>query len=332
MKKIINDIDNIIIEELKGMQKAHNSIIKVNYDPIFITRANKNDNKVALVSGGGSGHEPLHGGFVGYGMLDAACPGAIFTSPTPDQMEEAAKTVNSSKGVLFLVKNYTGDVMNFQMAEELCKADGINIKSIIIEDDVSVKDSLYTTGRRGVGATVFFEKICGASSERGDNIDKVLEYANYCKDNARSMGMALTSCIVPAAGRPTFDISDDEIEMGIGIHGEPGRERIKIKTADEIADIMMDAICSDIPYKNNDEVICMVNGMGATPLMELYLFYNLVERIAKNKGLNIARSLVGNYVTSIDMAGVSISLIKVNEEILQLWDYPVHTAALRWGM
>lgn len=331
MKKIINNIDNIILEELKGMHKAHNNIINICYDPIFITRINKS-NKVSLVSGGGSGHEPLHGGFVWYGMLDAACPGAVFTSPTPDQMEEAAKTVNSGNGVVFLVKNYTGDVMNFQMAEELCKAEGIDVRSVIIEDDVSVKDSLYTTGRRGVGATVFFEKICGAYAERGDNIDKVLEYADYCKENARSMGMALTSCTVPAVGKPTFDISDDEIEMGIGIHGEPGRERMKIKTADEIADIMMDSICSDIPYKSNDELICMVNGMGATPLMELYLFYNSVEEIALKKGLKIIRNLVGNYVTSIDMAGVSISLIKANDEILKLWDYPVYTAALRWGM
>ena len=332
MKKLINDIDNIILEELKGMHKAHNDIINICYDPIVITRINKKDNKTALVSGGGSGHEPLHGGFVGYGMLDAACPGAVFTSPTPDQIEEAAKSVNSGNGVIFLVKNYTGDVINFQMAEELCKAEGIDVRTVIIEDDVSVKDSLYTIGRRGVGATVFFEKICGASAEKGDNIDKVLKYAEYCKDNARSMGMALTSCTVPAVGKPTFDISNDEIEMGIGIHGEPGRERMKIKTADEIADIMMDAVCSDIPYKNGDEVICMVNGMGATPLMELYLFYNSVENIAEKKGLKIVRNLVGNYVTSIDMAGVSISMIRVNEEILQLWDYPVHTAALRWGM
>ena len=332
MKKLINDIDNIILEELKGMHKAHNDIINICYDPIVITRINKKDNKTALVSGGGSGHEPLHGGFVGYGMLDAACPGAVFTSPTPDQIEEAAKSVNSGNGVIFLVKNYTGDVINFQMAEELCKAEGIDVRTVIIEDDVSVKDSLYTTGRRGVGATVFFEKICGASAEKGDNIDKVFKYAEYCKDNARSMGMALTSCTVPAVGKPTFDISNDEIEMGIGIHGEPGRERMKIKTADEIADIMMDAVCSDIPYKNGDEVICMVNGMGATPLMELYLFYNSVENIAEKKGLKIVRNLVGNYVTSIDMAGVSISMIRVNEEILQLWDYPVHTVALRWGM
>ena len=225
MKKLINDIDNIILEELKGMHKAHNDIINICYDPIVITRINKKDNKTALVSGGGSGHEPLHGGFVGYGMLDAACPGAVFTSPTPDQIEEAAKSVNSGNGVIFLVKNYIGDVINFQMAEELCKAEGIDVRTVIIEDDVSVKDSLYTIGRRGVGATVFFEKICGASAEKGDNIDKVFKYAEYCKDNARSMGMALTSCTVPAVGKPTFDISDDEIEMGIGIHGEPeGRE------------------------------------------------------------------------------------------------------------
>ncbi|WP_297299108.1 dihydroxyacetone kinase subunit DhaK [uncultured Brachyspira sp.] len=331
MKKILNNIDDVIVEELQGMQKAYNNLIEVNYDPMFVTRANKTD-KVALVSGGGSGHEPLHAGFVGYGMLDAACPGAIFTSPTPDQMEEATKKLNNKKGVVFLVKNYTGDVMNFQMAEDLCKAEGIDVRSIIIDDDVSVKNSLYTTGRRGVGATVFFEKICGASAERGDNIDKVLEYANFCKENARSMGMALTSCTVPAVGKPTFDISDEEIEMGIGIHGEPGRERIKIISSAKIAETMMEAICSDIPYKSGDDVICMVNGMGATPLMELYVLYNDVDKIAEKKGLKIVRNLVGNYVTSIDMAGASISLMKVNEDIIKLWDYPVHTAALRWGM
>ena len=331
MKKILNNIDDVIVEELQGMQKAYNNLIEVNYDPMFVTRVNKTD-KVALVSGGGSGHEPLHAGFVGYGMLDAACPGEIFTSPTPDQMEEATKKLNNKKGVVFLVKNYTGDVMNFQMAEDLCKAEGIDVRSIIIDDDVSVKNSLYTTGRRGVGATVFFEKICGASAERGDNIDKVLEYANFCKENARSMGMALTSCTVPAVGKPTFDISDEEIEMGIGIHGEPGRERIKIISSAKIAETMMEAICSDIPYKSGDDVICMVNGMGATPLMELYVLYNDVAKIAEKKGLKIVRNLVGNYVTSIDMAGASISLMKVNEDIIKLWDYPVHTAALRWGM
>lgn len=331
MKKIINDIDNIITEELKGMEKAYNNIIKVCYEPIFIARRELSK-KVAIISGGGSGHEPLHGGFVGYGMLDAACPGPVFTSPTPDQMEAAVKSVNKDMGILLLIKNYTGDVMNFQMAEELCKADGIDIKSVVIEDDVAVKNSLYTMGRRGVGATVFFEKICGASAEKGDNLNKVIEYANYCKENARSMGMALTSCTVPAAGKPTFDIADNEIEMGIGIHGEPGIERVGIKTANEIAEIMMDKICSDMPYKNGDEVICMINGMGGTPLMELYILYNSVEEISKKKGIKIVRSIVGNYVTSIDMAGASISLIKVNNDILKLWDYPVNTAALRWGI
>ncbi|WP_300367473.1 dihydroxyacetone kinase subunit DhaK [Brachyspira sp.] len=331
MKKIINNINNIILEELEGMQKAYSNIIKVNYSPIFVTRSDKK-HKVVLISGGGSGHEPLHAGFVGYGMLDAACPGEIFTAPTPDQMEEAVKALNNSKGAVFLVKNYTGDDMNFQMAEDLCKADGIDVRSIIIDDDVSVKDSLYTIGRRGVGATVFFEKICGASAERGDDINKVLEFANYCKENARSIGMALTSCTVPAAGKPTFSISDNEIEMGIGIHGEPGRERMSMKTSYEIAEIMMEAICSDIPYKSGDEVICMVNGMGATPLMELYVLYNDVMKIAEKKGIKVVRNLVGNYVTSIDMAGASISLMKVNDNIIKLWDYPVHTAALRWGM
>ncbi len=331
MKKIINNIDDILLEELEGMQKAHGDIIKVNYEPMYVKRANQG-NKVILVSGGGSGHEPLHAGFVGYGMLDIACPGAIFTSPTPDQMEEATKSVKNDRGVVFLVKNYTGDVMNFQMAEEMCKAEGIDVRSIVIDDDVAVKDSLYTTGRRGIGATVFFEKVCGASSERGDDIDKVMQYANYCKENARSMGMALTSCTVPAVGKPTFDISDNEMEMGIGIHGEPGRERMPVKSANEIAEMMMDIICSDIPYKNNDEVICMVNGMGGTPLMELYLLYNAVEKVANKKNIKIVRNLVGNYVTSIDMAGASVSLMKVNDDILKLWDYPVHTAALRWGM
>ncbi|MDR3049827.1 MAG: dihydroxyacetone kinase subunit DhaK [Elusimicrobiota bacterium] len=331
MKKIINDANAVVLETLQGMEKAHGDIIKVNYDPFFITRK-EIKKKVAIVSGGGSGHEPLHGGFVGLGMLDAACPGAVFTSPTPDQMEAATKAVNTGAGVIHLVKNYTGDIMNFQMAADICAADDIKVEAIVIDDDVAVKDSLYTAGRRGVGSTVLTEKIIGASAQRGDDLSAVVKFANYCKDNGRSMGMALTSCTPPASGKPIFDIGDDEIEMGVGIHGEPGRERMKIKPADELVDYMMEPILSDLSLKNGDEVIMMVNGMGGTPLIELYVAFNHAVEVANKKGIKTARSLVGNYITSLDMQGFSITIMKANADILKLWDAPVWTAGLRWGI
>ncbi len=333
MKKLINKTENLVKESLAGVAAAHADLVKVHYDPNFVVRIDAPvRGKVAIISGGGSGHEPMHGGFVGRGMLDAACPGDVFTSPTPDQMEAATKAVDGGAGVLHIVKNYTGDILNFEMAAELCQAAGIEVAAVVIDDDVAVKDSLYTAGRRGVGTTVLAEKICGAAAERGDNLAKVVDVCRKVNANGRTMGMALTSCTVPAAGRPTFEISDTEMEIGIGIHGEPGRERMALKPAKEIVEMMANVILSDLPFKSGDQVIVMVNGMGATPLMELYLVYNELNKICQAKGITIVRQLVGNYITSLDMAGCSITLLKVDEELLTLWDAPVHTPALRWGV
>ncbi|MFP4330431.1 MAG: dihydroxyacetone kinase subunit DhaK [Spirochaetaceae bacterium] len=332
MKKLINTPDDVVVEALKGMEAAHPDLLKVHYDPNFVTRADAPvKEKVAIVSGGGSGHEPLHGGFVGKGMLDAACPGEVFTSPTPDQMEEATKAVSGGKGVLHIVKNYSGDVMNFEMAADICQGEGIEVSAVVIDDDVAVKDSLYTEGRRGVGATVFAEKLCGAAAEQGMSLKEVTDVANWVKENGRSMGMALTSCTVPSAGKPTFDLGADEIEVGIGIHGEPGRERMKLKSAKQIVEMMAEAVVSDIPFKSGDEVIVMVNGMGGTPLIELYLLYNELAQFAKGKGLKLSRNLVGNYITSLEMQGFSITMMKANDQMLKLWDAPVLTPALKWG-
>ncbi|MEW5956629.1 MAG: dihydroxyacetone kinase subunit DhaK [Chloroflexota bacterium] len=333
MKKLINKPEDVVKQSLAGVAAAHADLVKVHYDPNFVVRADAPvQGKVGVISGGGSGHEPMHGGLVGKGMLDAACPGDVFTSPTPDQMEAATKAVNGGAGVLHIVKNYTGDVMNFEMAAELCQAEGIEVASVVIDDDVAVQDSLYTAGRRGVGTTVLAEKICGAAAERGDNLQKVADICRKVNANGRSMGMALTSCTVPAAGKPTFDIGGDEMEIGIGIHGEPGRERMKIKSAQEIVEMMANAVISDLPFKSGDQVIAMVNGMGGTPLIELYLIYNEVNKICQAKGITIVRQLVGNYITSLEMAGYSLTLLKADAELLSLWDAPVHTPALRWGV
>ena len=332
MKKLINAVDDVVKEQLEGMAVAHPDALKINYDPKYVVRADAPvANKVAIVSGGGSGHEPMHGGFVGMGMLDGACPGEVFTSPTPDQMYECAKAVDSGAGVLFLVKNYTGDVLNFETAAELAHADGVKVQNILIDDDVAVKDSLYTAGRRGVGTTVLCEKIVGAAAEAGYDLDQCADLARKVNSYGRSMGMALTSCTVPAAGKPTFELGEDEMEIGIGIHGEPGRERMAIKSAHEIVNMMAEAIVTDLPFSSGDNVIAMVNGMGGTPLIELYLVYNELNEFLKDKGITIARKLVGNYITSLDMAGCSITLLKADDELLQLWDAPVHTPALRWG-
>jgi len=333
MKKLINTPDDVVKEALAGMELAHADLLKVNYSPDFVMRADSpKKGKVSVVSGGGSGHEPLHGGFVGLGMLDAACPGAVFTSPTPDQMEEATKAVNGGNGVLHIVKNYSGDVMNFEMAADICKEEGIDVEAVVIDDDVAVKDSLYTEGRRGVGCTVFAEKICGAAAEKGTDLEGVADLCRKVNSNGRSMGMALTSCTVPAAGKPTFDIGDSEIEMGVGIHGEPGRERMAQKTAKEYVTAMGKAVISDIPFKSGDELIVMLNGMGGTPLIELYLLYNEFEILCKSHGIKIVRRLVGNYITSLEMQGFSISALKADSELIGLWDEPVHTPALRWGV
>jgi dihydroxyacetone kinase-like protein len=333
MKKLINKPENVVAESLAGVAAAHGDLVKVHYNPNFIVRVDAPvQGKVGVISGGGSGHEPMHGGFVGKGMLDAACPGDVFTSPTPDQMEAATKAVNGGAGVLHIVKNYTGDIMNFEMAAELAQAEGIEVVAVVTNDDVAVQDSLYTAGRRGVGITVLAEKICGASAERGDNLQKVADICRKVNDQGRSMGMALTSCTVPAAGKPTFEIGDSEMEIGIGIHGEPGRQRLALKTADEVTEMMAEAIISDLPFKRGDNVIAMVNGMGGTPMIELYIIYNKLNQICQGKGITIARRLVGNYITSLEMQGCSITLLKTDDELTALWDAPVHTPGLRWGI
>ena len=332
MKKLINKPEDLVSESLAGMAAAHSDLIKVNYNPNYIVRADAPiQGKVGIVSGGGSGHEPMHGGLVGLGMLDAACPGDVFTSPTPDQMEAATKAVNGGAGALHIVKNYTGDVMNFEMAAELCQAEGIVVEAVVINDDVAVKDSLYTAGRRGVGITVLAEKLCGAAAEQKRDLKKVADICRLVNANGRSMGMALTSCAVPAAGKPTFDIGVDEMEIGIGIHGEPGRERMPLKRAREIVGMMSEAIISDLPFQSGDSVIAMVNGMGGTPLIELYLVFHELNEVCKGKGIKIVRQLIGNYITSLEMAGCSITLLKTDDGLLKLWDAPVHTPALRWG-
>jgi len=333
MKKLINDPQNVVKEELEGIVVAHSDLVKVHFDPNFVVRADAPvKGKVGLVSGGGSGHEPMHGGFVGMGMLDAACPGAVFTSPTPDQMLEATKAVNGGAGVLHIVKNYTGDIMNFEMAADLAKAEGIEVEAIVIDDDVAVQDSLYTAGRRGVGSTVLCEKVCGAAAEQKRSLKEVVAVAKKVKDWGRSMGMALTSCTVPHAGKPTFDLPEDEMEIGIGIHGEPGRVRMKLKSADEITEMLMEPIIKDIPYKSGEEVLLFVNGMGGTPPIELYVIYRKAYEIASKHGLKVVRNLIGPYITSLEMAGCSITMLKLDEDLKKLWDAPVKTIGMRWGV
>ncbi len=333
MKKLINSPQDVVAESLAGFAAAHADLVRVHTNPNYIVRVDAPvAGKVGIVSGGGSGHEPLHGGFVGRGMLDAACPGEVFTSPTPDQMQAATQAVDGGAGVLHIVKNYTGDVMNFEMAAELCQAEGVNVQSVVIDDDVAVKDSLYTAGRRGVGLTVLAEKLCGAAAERGHDLNQVAALCRQIDSQGRSMGMALTSCTVPAAGKPTFDIADADMEIGVGIHGEPGRRRLAVKSAHEVVEMMAAEIISDLPFNRGDRVIAMVNGMGATPLIELYIVYNELARRCRSEGIDIARHLIGNYITSLDMAGCSITLLKIERDWLDLWDAPVHTAGLRWGV
>jgi dihydroxyacetone kinase-like protein len=333
MKKLINDPMNVVPEALEGMLKAHPDLIKVHFNPNFVYRADApRPGKVAVISGGGSGHEPMHVGFVGYGMLDAACPGAVFTSPTPDQMYEAAKTVHGGAGILMIVKNYAGDVMNFDMAADLLRGEGYQVESVLIADDVAVESSLYSQGRRGTGTTVLAEKILGAAAERGYDLQRLAALGRRVAENGRSMGMALTSCIVPHVGKPTFELGEDEMEIGIGIHGEPGRYREPLKKADEIVERLMEPILKDLPFKAGDRVICMVNSMGGTPLSELYIVYRKVAEICEKSGIQIVRNLVGAYITSLEMAGTSITLLRADDEMLELWDHPVKTPALRWGM
>jgi len=332
MKKLINRPEDVVKEELAGIAAAHADRLRVSFDPAFITRADAPvAGKVAIISGGGSGHEPMHGGFVGMGMLDAACPGEVFTSPTPDQMLAATQAVDGGAGVLHIVKNYTGDVMNFEMAAELAEAEGIHGEQVGVDDDVAVKDSLYTAGRRGVGTTVLAEKICGAAAEAGRPLEEVAGLCRRVNANGRSMGMALTSCTVPMAGRPTFDLGGDEMEIGIGIHGEPGRERVQLAGAHEITETLATAIVEDLPFESGDQVLAFVNGMGGTPLMELYIVYNELLALLEARGIAITRNLIGSYITSLEMAGCSITLLRLDEELTSLWDAPVNTPGLRWG-
>lgn len=332
MKKFINKTDDILTESLSGFALAHHDIVSLDLDPNFLARKQKASNKVAIISGGGSGHEPLHAGYIGYGMLDAACPGHVFTSPTPDQMLAAAEAVHADKGILFIVKNYAGDVMNFEMAAEMLPFESA---TVLTSDDCAVINSTYTTGRRGVAGTVIVEKCVGSLAETGADLQACKNLGDKVNQRTSSIGVALTSCTVPAAGRPTFDISDTELEMGVGIHGEPGRRRETMREADAIVQDMVQAILEDFAAKNlatrNAEALLLVNGLGATPLMELYLIYNTAAKLLSEHGIRISRSLVGNYTTALDMAGASVTLCLLDDEIRQHWDSPVHTAALRWG-
>jgi phosphoenolpyruvate---glycerone phosphotransferase subunit DhaK len=327
VKKFINSPDTILAESLDGFAAAHSDIVALGAERKFVRRARLSPGKVALVSGGGSGHEPLHAGFVGHGMLDAACPGQVFTSPTPDQMIAAAEAVDGGAGLLFIVKNYEGDVMNFDMAAEMA---GREIMSVVTDDDVAVEASTYSTGRRGVAGTMIVEKVVGAAAEEGRSLSDLKALGDRVNAATRSMGVALTSCTVPAAGTPTFAIGDDEMEMGVGIHGEPGRRRVKLAPADAIADEMVGAIAGDLGDAGS--ALLLVNGFGGTPLMELYLMYHAARGRLEKRGFRIARSLVGTYVTSLEMAGCSITVSLLDDEMTKLWDAPVHTAALRWGV
>jgi dihydroxyacetone kinase-like protein len=326
VKKFMNSPDGMLHESLAGFARCHSDIVDLDPEFRFVRRRQVKPGKVALISGGGSGHEPLHAGFVGRGMLDAVCPGQVFTSPTPDQMIAAAEAVDSGAGVLFIVKNYAGDVMNFSMAAEMC---GRKTDSITTDDDVAVERS-EGMGRRGVAGTMVVEKMVGAAAERGDSLEALKKLGDRVNDVTRSMGVALTSCTVPAVGRPTFDIGDSEMEMGVGIHGESGRRRVALKSADAIAEEMVQAILDDLAPRAGSEVLLLVNGFGGTPALELYLMFDAAARQVAARGLKIGRSLVGSYVTSLDMAGCSVTVTGLDDDIASLWDAPVHTAALRW--
>ncbi|MEV7663999.1 dihydroxyacetone kinase subunit DhaK [Paenarthrobacter sp. NPDC089316] len=332
MKKLINDPRAVVDESVEGFGMAHADIVDVHPEPKYVVRKGAPvEGKVALVSGGGSGHEPLHAGFVGLGMLDAAVPGAVFTSPTPDQIIPATVAVDSGAGVVHIVKNYTGDVLNFETAAEMAQAEGVRVRSVLVNDDVAVEDSLYTAGRRGVGGTVLVEKIAGASAQRGDDLDAVTAVAERVVANVRTMGVALSGCTVPHAGTPSFELADDEIEIGIGIHGEPGRHRIAMESADAITDRLLDPVLEDLGLASGEKVLLFVNGMGGTPQSELYIVYRRAAQVLAERGVTVERSLVGNYVTSLEMQGCSVSVLRLDEEMTRLWDAPVHTAALRWG-
>jgi dihydroxyacetone kinase-like protein len=327
MKKFVNDVENLLQESLHGMAAAHPDLLALHLEPTYVTRKERAGSKVALISGGGSGHEPLHCGFIGKGMLDAACPGQVFTSPTPDQMMAAAAAVDNGQGVLFIVKNYAGDVMNFQMAVEMMPQSSA---TVLVNDDVAVERSTHGTGRRGVAGTMIVEKIVGAAAEAGASLEQCKVLGDRVNSRTASMGVAFTSCTVPAAGRATFDIADNEMEFGVGIHGEPGRRRGPVRPAQELVDELMDAILGDLKPKAGTQLLLHVNGFGGTPLIELYLLYHCANQLLQARGLKVARSLVGNYTTALEMAGASLTVTMLDEELKSLWDAPVHTAALRW--
>jgi dihydroxyacetone kinase-like protein len=329
VKKLINAVDTVLQESLGGFAAAHADIVTLGADCLFVRRRSLKPGKVALLSGGGSGHEPLHAGFVGHGMLDAACPGQVFTSPTPDQMAAAVAAIDQGAGTLFIVKNYEGDVMNFEMAADMAESP---VKTVVVDDDVAVEKSTYSTGRRGVAGTMIVERIVGAAAEAGAALEEAQALGKDVNGRTRSMGVALTSCTVPAAGKPTFTLGEDEMEMGVGIHGEPGRRRVKLAGADAIAEEMLGAVLDDLSPKAGAEAILLVNGFGGTPLMELYLMGHAANRILSGRKVKAVRTLVGSYVTSLEMAGCSLTLSLMDEKLLKLWDSPIHTAALRWKM
>jgi len=327
MKKFVNDVEQMLHEALHGMAAAHSDLLSVQFGPTFVTRKEPAKSKVALISGGGAGHEPLHCGLIGKGMLDAACPGQVFTSPTPDQMMAAASAVDNGKGVLFIVKNYSGDIMNFQMAAEMMDRP---CATVLVNDDVAVERSTHGTGRRGVAGTLVVEKLVGAAAEAGASLEQCKVLGDRVNSRTASMGVAFTSCTVPAAGRATFDIADNEMEFGVGIHGEPGRRRGPVRPARELVDELMAAILGDLQPKTGSQVLLHVNGFGGTPLIELYLLFHNATQLLEKQGLKVARSLVGNYTTALEMAGASLTVTVMDEEMKSLWDAPVHTAALRW--
>ncbi|OLF13500.1 dihydroxyacetone kinase subunit DhaK [Actinophytocola xanthii] len=332
MKKIINDPSTVVAESLRGLELAHSDLLTVVPEPAVVVRVDAPvRGKVAVVSGGGSGHEPMHGGLVGPGMLDAACPGPVFTSPTPDQVQAAIERVDGGAGVLLIVKNYTGDVLNFETAAELAQAEDVEVATIVIDDDVAVKDSLYTAGRRGVGGTVLLEKIVGAAAERGDDLAACVALAERVVAGVRSMGMALAAPTVPHVGEPSFDLGEDEMEVGIGIHGEPGRARLPVDNAEGIVARLLEPILEDLPFTEGDRVLLFTNSMGGTPLLELYLAHGIAERLLADRGIVVERRLVGPFVTSLEMQGMSLTLLRLDDELTELWDAPVRTAALRWG-
>ncbi|WP_030105495.1 dihydroxyacetone kinase subunit DhaK [Actinoalloteichus caeruleus] len=332
MKKILNDPSTVVTDALRGLALAHPELLRVSTDPAVVTRVEPSPSgAVAVVSGGGSGHEPLHSGFVGPGMLAAACPGPVFTSPTPDQVVAAVREVEAGGGALLVVKNYTGDVLNFETAAELLEAEGVEVRTVVVDDDVAVTDSSFTAGRRGVGGTVLVEKIVGAAAARGDSLDRCAEIAGRVNSQVRSMGLALSPCVVPHVGRPSFELGEDEIEIGIGIHGEPGRERIPLEPADGLVRRLLEPVLDDLPFASGDEVLLFTNSMGGTPPLELYLAHGIAERLLAERGIRVRRSLVGPYVTSLEMRGISVSVLRLDDELTALWDAPVRTTALNWG-